>query len=30
MAVEKEKALGGEMDEWETATIADGLAGGDP
>jgi predicted transcriptional regulator len=30
MAVEKEKALGGEMDEWETATIADGLASGNP
>jgi predicted transcriptional regulator len=30
MAVEKEEALGAEMDEWETATIEDGLASGNP
>jgi predicted transcriptional regulator len=30
MAVEQDEALGAEMDEWETATVEDGLAGGDP
>ena len=30
MAVEKEEALGAEMDEWETATIEDGLVTGNP
>jgi predicted transcriptional regulator len=30
LAVEKEEALGAEMDEWETATIEDGFAGGNP
>ena len=30
MAVEKEEALGVEMDEWETATIEDGLTNGSP
>ena len=30
IAVEKEDALGAQMDEWERATIADGLASGDP
>jgi predicted transcriptional regulator len=30
MAVEQDEALGAEMDEWETAMVEDGLAGGDP
>ena len=30
LAVEKEEALGAEMDEWETATIEDGFASGNP
>jgi hypothetical protein len=30
MAVEKDEALGAEMDEWENATIEDGFADGDP
>jgi hypothetical protein len=30
LAVEKEEVLGAEMDEWETATIEDGFAGGNP
>jgi len=30
LAVEKEKVLAAEMAEWETATIEDGLTGGNP
>ena len=30
LAMEKEGALGAEMDEWETATIEDGFAAGNP